>query len=137
MKTRTKPFIALVLLPFIFVLAPLPSLAQNQSKADQDKKPDDLIICRVFVVVLEVTVRDRKNKDVADLGHEDFRVYEDGKKRMIGRFQRQGISVNGQAVTLYKIGFYPIKENLDNKLRKIKIQVQTKSKMKYRVQSFK
>jgi hypothetical protein len=137
MKTRTKPFIALVLLPFIFVLAPLPSLAQNQSKADQDKKPDDLIICRVFVVVLEVTVRDRKNKDVADLGHEDFRIYEDGKKRMIGSFQRQGISVNGQAVTLYKIGFYPIKENLDNKLRKIKIQVQTKSKMKYRVQSFK
>src|SRR5579883_2525950 len=44
------------------------------------------------LVVLDVTVRDRAGKEIADLKKEDFVVMEDGKPQSIAVFERQKLA---------------------------------------------
>ncbi len=65
--------------------------------AGQASKPQDLPTHRISVnvdlVVLQVTVRDRKGRLASDLREQDFEVYEDGARQSIHLFRHEDVPV--------------------------------------------
>ena len=118
----------------LLVLAPLPVVAQNQSRPEKDKKDDDLILCPVHVVLVTVVVRDGDGKEVTDLRKDDFKVYEDGDEKVIDFWHRREVSANGESSIRYEIGYYPVDEKLDDSKRRINVEIAAKGKVKYKVQ---
>ena len=62
--------------------------ASGQQKASAQKGPqkEDVVRISVTLVQVDVTVTDRKGRQVTDLKPEDFEIYEDGRKQHISAF---------------------------------------------------
>jgi len=71
------------------------TLAQSQAAALRQGRASDpyWISVNVDLVVLHPTVRDRKNRFVADLREQDFEVYEDGVRQPIRLFRHEDIPI--------------------------------------------
>ena len=127
-------FLFLILLSYFLVLAPTPIVAQDQSRPEKHKKDDDLIRCPVHLVLVTVVVRDGNGKEVTDLRKDDFTVHEDGAKKVIDFWHRRETSTSRESSIRYEIGYYPVDELLDDSKRRIKVEVASRGKVKYKVQ---
>ena len=74
----SKRFI--IVLPFIIALF---TSASGQQKSPQK---EDVVRLSVTLVQVDVTVTDRKGRQVRDLKPDDFEIYEDGRPQRISAF---------------------------------------------------
>ncbi len=75
----------IIFLLFVIFLASVPVTAQTPTATPPDNNEDVLKIS-TSLIQLDVTVTDKKGKQVTDLKAEDFEVFENGKKRNISNF---------------------------------------------------
>lgn len=132
MLSGSQKHIFLSCLAFTLIWFPGLVVAKGQSTSAQEKRNDVVISCPVHFVVVEVAISDKAGKQVKDLRKDDFKVYENGAKRVIDFWERSENSANGQSSTHYKVGLYPFEKQLD--MRKVKVQLASKRKAKYAVQ---
>jgi len=127
---------------FARLLAPLAILfavvfqcaAQSQDQAGTAQKApgkDEFMACpsTVLEVYIDVEVKDRKGKAVANLSRENFRVYEDGVRQEISAFMQVGAQSDGKYTLLY----YPTNIRFDGLRRKVQVGTRANEGPKLRV----
>jgi hypothetical protein len=121
-------------LPFVLLLMLTAALAtfpqsQSVSKSSEGGKEGSDIICglrRYLPIVVNVWVTDETGKDVTTLKHDDFVIYEDGVKQGIEFFIRKEDLDPANKRAVYQMGYTPINQALNGKLRKIQVGLKTK-----------
>ncbi len=81
-----------VAVPLAMFWLALPALPQDQSASTSQDSPFQISI-DLNLVVLPVTVRDKRGGFASDLSERDFEIYEDGVKQTIRLFRHEDIPV--------------------------------------------
>jgi VWFA-related protein len=82
-RKRTEVFLLLL------VLIPCSSIAFDDKKSGKDSKGQLTFRLPVNVIMVNVTVTDKKGNPVTDLTQSDFKIYEDGKPQSINTFAQE------------------------------------------------
>ena len=101
-----------------------PSKPRQQSAAGEDRK--DVIGCRLGsdLVIVEVEVKDGNGSALSNLRHDQFRVYEDGKRQPVSFFTEKTESELDESPIKYRLGYYPTAApTADWVFRRIRVKV--------------
>jgi hypothetical protein len=107
-----------ILLSLLFSTTVLGQTTTNES--------DDDAVCGLRpaeLVFVQVEIEDDLGRQVENLKHEAFIVYEDDARQEIITFEEKEILIFGRRRAIYRIGYYSTNDKLDGSLRIIKIEL--------------
>ena len=109
--------------------------SQNTSMPPRNTKSDyDIISCPTYLLTIEVKLGQQDG--AAELGKENFTLYDNGVRQEFSFWTRIEPSDTENKEAIYAIGFAPPVYVFDGKLHKIKIVVRNKANKKLSVQFF-
>lgn len=119
----------------ISLVCMLLNLIQAQSKLNSTRiSPDpNLITCTTLQINIEVVVTDRKGKDITDLRHNNFVVYENKIKQEIVAWKKLEVNINRVPHIKHVLSYEPSNDLVDGTLRKIKVKITTIENRKVKV----
>jgi hypothetical protein len=124
---------------FSFLVIPIASYSQfqEQTPSTNDKEPDPSDICVLRftsdLLIVETEVKDEYGGYESNLKHQDFMVYDNGKRQKIEFFlEERGSELEGSPIK-YRIGYFPPEDSQVGEYRRIRIKVRDSKRLRMRV----